>query len=236
MEGIEQLEDRALIRGRELGDLLRPLEEAARLGGGLLGHGFEAEQLVSKHLQRPRQVGQERTGRLATLALVVGNDTLRRPNGLPQLCLGEATAMAARSPSQLASRRSIVLQAPAPHGYRRPRPAWLSSRSKREWQSRGLTQDEVGARVARSNRMIAYFGCEGAEPPGPQLPALALALRVSTDELLVVKALPEGPRPNTARLMKRLQQVAALPFDDQRAVLKVVDALLVSRGRTSVAG
>lgn len=99
-------------------------------------------------------------------------------------------------------------------------------------QSRGLTQEELGERVGLSNRMIAYYEREDAEPPGPQLPALAQALRVSTEELLGVKPLPEVPRPKTARLLKRLQQVEALPPADQRAVLKMVDALLATRGRS----
>lgn len=98
-------------------------------------------------------------------------------------------------------------------------------------QSRGLTQEELGERVGLSNRMIAYYERDEAEPPGPQLPALAQALRVSTDELLGVKRLPEVLGPKTARLLKRLQQVEALPPADQRAVLKVVDALLATRGR-----
>ena len=102
-------------------------------------------------------------------------------------------------------------------------------------QSRGLTQDELSARVGLSNRMIACYEREEAEAPGPQIPALARALRVTTDELLGVKALPYIPRPKTARLLKRLQQVEALPPADQRAVLKVVDALLASRGRTKPA-
>lgn len=86
-----------------------------------------------------------------------------------------------------------------------------------------------------SNRMIAYYEREDAEPPGPQLPALAQALRVSTDELLGVKRLPEAVGPKTARLLKRLQQVEALPPADQRAVLKVVDALLATHGRAKAA-
>lgn len=77
--------------------------------------------------------------------------------------------------------------------------------------------------------MIAYYEREDAEPPGALLPELARALKVSTDELLGVKALPETPSARAGRLRKRLEQVEALPPADQRAVLKVVDALLQSR-------
>ena len=61
------------------------------------------------------------------------------------------------------------------------------------------------------------------------LPALAKALRVSVEELLGIKALPAHARPRSARLLQRLRQVETLPPADQRAVLKVVDALLQSR-------
>ncbi len=111
----------------------------------------------------------------------------------------------------------------------------FGARVARLRQNRGLTQDELGARVRLSNPLIAYYERADAGAPGPQLPALAQALRVTTDELLGVNSLPEGPGPKTARLLKRLQQVEALPPADQRAVLKVVDALLATRSRTKAA-
>ena len=40
-------------------------------------------------------------------------------------------------------------------------------------------------------------------------------------------------RPKTARLLKRLQRIAELPPADQRAVLKVVDAMIDTRRRTA---
>jgi hypothetical protein len=43
------------------------------------------------------------------------------------------------------------------------------------------------------------------------------------------------PGTKTARLLKRLQQVEALPLADKRAVLKVVDALLATRSRGKTA-
>jgi len=83
--------------------------------------------------------------------------------------------------------------------------------------------------------MIAYYDREDAESPGLQFPALAQALRVTTDEFLAVKPLPDVPGPKTARLLKRLQEVETLPPADQSAVLKVVDALLASQSRAKAA-
>ncbi len=116
------------------------------------------------------------------------------------------------------SRRSPL---PAPQGF--------GPRLVRLRQSRGLTQEELGALVGLSNRMIAYHERDDAQPPGAMLAPLATALRVSTDELLGLAPLTETMQPRTARLMKRLQQIEELPAAEQRAVLKMVDALLEHR-------
>jgi transcriptional regulator with XRE-family HTH domain len=102
-------------------------------------------------------------------------------------------------------------------------------------QARGLTQDELGAAVGISNRMIAYYERDDAQPPGAILVELARTLKVSTDELLGVKPLSEKTSPKTARLLKRLRRVEELPPADQRAVLKLVDAMLETRRRTAPA-
>lgn len=81
--------------------------------------------------------------------------------------------------------------------------------------------------------MIAYYERDGAQPPGAILVELAKALRVSTDELLGVRPVRETLAPKTARLLKRLRRVEELPPADQRAVLKLVDAMLETRRRST---
>ena len=90
----------------------------------------------------------------------------------------------------------------------------------------------AGAAVGVSNRVIAYYKADGAQPPGALLIDLARTLRVSTDALLGVAPVPPTLAPKTARLLKRLQPIADLPPADQRAILKLVDALLDTRRRT----
>lgn len=96
-------------------------------------------------------------------------------------------------------------------------------------RERGLTQAQLGEKVGVSNRVIAYYEQDGAQPPGAMLAELAVALGVSADELLGL----EPPRPlmppKTARLLKRLEKVAELPPNDQRAVVKFVEALADAR-------
>ena len=100
-------------------------------------------------------------------------------------------------------------------------------------KARGLTQEELGDLVGLSNRMVAYYERDDADPPGPLIVDLARALRVSTDEMLGAKPLKEKASPKRARLLKKLQRVEDLPPADQRAVLKFVDALLTSRRRSA---
>jgi len=99
-------------------------------------------------------------------------------------------------------------------------------------QRRGLSQTELGTAVGVSKRVVVYYEADGAQPPGALLVDLARTLRVSTDTLLGVTPLPTTPSPKTARLLKRLQPIAELPPADQRAILKLVTALLDTRRRT----
>lgn len=76
-------------------------------------------------------------------------------------------------------------------------------------------------------------GAAGAHREPERPVKLAKALRVSTDELLGVnRCVRHSPR-KTARLIKRLRRVEELPPADQRAVLKLVDAMLETRRRSA---
>ena len=63
---------------------------------------------------------------------------------------------------------------------------------------------------------------------------LARTLRCWTDALLGVKALGDQRSAKTARLLKRLQRIEELPPADQRAVLKLVEAMLDTRRRSAL--
>jgi transcriptional regulator with XRE-family HTH domain len=99
-------------------------------------------------------------------------------------------------------------------------------------QQRGLTQAELGRAIGISQRMVAYYETEGPHPPGALLVDLASALRVSTDELLGLAPIAEQVSPKLARFRKRLQKAEVLPVADQRAVLRLIDALYETHQRT----
>jgi len=102
-------------------------------------------------------------------------------------------------------------------------------------KSRGMTQAELGKAVGVSNRVIAYYEADGAQPPGAMLVDLAKTLRVSTDQLLGLKPPKEERSPRTARLLKRLQKIEQLPTADRRFLLKMLDSLVERNGRSDTA-
>ena len=98
-------------------------------------------------------------------------------------------------------------------------------------KAKGLTQTELGEKIGISQRMIAYYEKDEAQPPGPMLINLANALETTIDELLGKtnpKELPTNPK--EARFLKRLKRIQELPPQDRRAILKVLDALLAQHG------
>lgn len=78
---------------------------------------------------------------------------------------------------------------------------------------------------------------------GPRLAALRqsrgmtqVELGRAADELLDLTPLRETVAPRTARLLTRLRRIEELPRADQRAILRLVDAMLETRRRSTPAG
>jgi transcriptional regulator with XRE-family HTH domain len=65
---------------------------------------------------------------------------------------------------------------------------------------------------------------------GALLVRLAKALKVSADEILGLKE-TKPERPVSGRLIRRVQQIEALPRSKQRVVLEMVDAFLEKHAR-----
>jgi transcriptional regulator with XRE-family HTH domain len=94
----------------------------------------------------------------------------------------------------------------------------------------GLTQKQLGEKIGVSNRVIHYYETETNYPPAHLIDPLAKALKVSTDEMLGVKALKQQHNPEHAALWRRLKKVETLPKKDQKALLHYLDALVSKNG------
>jgi transcriptional regulator with XRE-family HTH domain len=98
--------------------------------------------------------------------------------------------------------------------------------------ARGLTQVQLAEAAGLTQRAISYYENHHGFPPAPALVVLGKALRVSTDELLGVKAthaVREERDPEAQRLWKKFQRVGELPEKDQRAVIRLINSLAQAR-------
>lgn len=94
-------------------------------------------------------------------------------------------------------------------------------------KARGYTQTELGELVGVSQRMVTYYERAADHPPTYLVPKLADALKVTTDELLGVRPVEAEPAPRSTRLWRKLREIEKLPGGDRKAVLKILDGLLV---------
>jgi transcriptional regulator with XRE-family HTH domain len=92
---------------------------------------------------------------------------------------------------------------------------------------RGLTQIEFGRRAGLSSRMMAYYEVQGGEPRPELLRKFAEILDVSVDALAGRQPLPKRQSATDAdlRVWRRVRRIQELPPHDQKAVLKMIDAM-----------
>jgi len=94
-------------------------------------------------------------------------------------------------------------------------------------KARGYTQTELGEMLGLSQRMMTYYEREGGRPPAHLLGPMADALGVTVDELLGLNPVEAEPAPRSTRLWRKLREIEKLPVGDRKAVLKILDGLLV---------
>lgn len=89
----------------------------------------------------------------------------------------------------------------------------------------GFTQLELANEVGVSRRMIAYYEGQSEHPPTSLLPDIAIALGVSTDELLGVKKVKKPGKADN-RLQRRFQQIEKMEAKDKRQVMQMLDTFI----------
>jgi transcriptional regulator with XRE-family HTH domain len=108
-------------------------------------------------------------------------------------------------------------------------------------KARGLTQTQLAEKIGSSQRALSRYEAVADRAPAPVLAALAKALRVTRDELLGVKPLQRASinghgSGEDRRLWKKFQQEMALPEKDRRAVIRLVNSLVETKGRSASGG
>ena len=100
-------------------------------------------------------------------------------------------------------------------------------------QKRGLTQVQLAELIGSTQRAVSRYETVAEFPPAAVLLEIAKVLEVSADELLGLKSPRSAPAqhqdPEVKRLWKKFQQVRTLPEKDQRAVIRLINSLVVTR-------
>jgi transcriptional regulator with XRE-family HTH domain len=89
----------------------------------------------------------------------------------------------------------------------------------------GYTQVELAAELGTTQRMIAYYESSAEKAPAALLPKMAAALGVSADELLGIKPIRKGKKPDT-QLQRRLQRIEKLDPKARRQITQLLDTFI----------
>jgi transcriptional regulator with XRE-family HTH domain len=100
-------------------------------------------------------------------------------------------------------------------------------------KERGFTQVELAEKSAMIQAVISDYERDKLRPYADVVVRLAVALAVSTDELLGLQPPKKADGADTnRRFRRRLQLVDTLPKRDQEALLRTIDAFL-GKGKAS---
>jgi transcriptional regulator with XRE-family HTH domain len=98
-------------------------------------------------------------------------------------------------------------------------------------KAKGFTQRELAENIGTSQRMIAHYENHVKRPSLDKLESIAKAFGLSIDQVLGVQPLKKQPgAPKDAYLQRKLQKVQALPKDDQKVIINMIDALSTKKG------
>jgi len=101
------------------------------------------------------------------------------------------------------------------------------------WRTlRGFTQAELAERIGVSQRVVCYYERETRYPPSHLLLDIAETLQVSLEELIGTVALPDERIPKNPRLKRKLELVESLDPQDQKAIVRMIDAFVARRELT----
>lgn len=103
----------------------------------------------------------------------------------------------------------------------------VAQRIKKLRKIRGLTQKELADSIGITRDILASYESGRAHLNDDVIIRFALALQVSSDELLGLKEHESlASQPPNVRLIKRMQKIQGLPAAEQKALIKNIDMFL----------
>lgn len=106
----------------------------------------------------------------------------------------------------------------------------IGQRLARLRKQRGQTQTELAEKIGILQNMVSAYERDSLRLHADMLARFALALGVSSDEILGLSLRLEESEEATSnpspRLVKRMKKIARLPATEQKALLKTIDVFI----------
>jgi len=102
----------------------------------------------------------------------------------------------------------------------------IGQRLRRLRKARGLTQTEIAKKIGIIQALVSDYERERLRLHAEMLARFALALSVSTDEIIGLEKQEAAGELPSRRFIKRLKQVGQLSKRDQDTLLRTIDAFL----------
>lgn len=108
----------------------------------------------------------------------------------------------------------------------------VGERIARLRKERGYTQIELAERIGTIQALISDYERDKLRLNGEMAVRFALALEVSTDELLGLagRKVARGKKPSR-KILRRLEQIEKLPAAQQALLLKTIDTFIKAAGK-----
>ncbi len=105
----------------------------------------------------------------------------------------------------------------------------LGQRLARIRKERGLTQKDVAERTGLIQTLVSDYERGRLRLAADMIVRFAVALGITTDELLRPKGRKAGPQQKVSRkVLRRLEQIESLPVYQQRALLTTIDNFIAA--------
>jgi transcriptional regulator with XRE-family HTH domain len=105
-------------------------------------------------------------------------------------------------------------------------PETLGQRLARLRKERGHTQAELAEKIGLIRGLISDYERDKRKPNYEMIIRLALALKITTDELLgLKKTMADNKKPNL-KIQRRVNKIEQLPSGQQKALLKTIDTFI----------
>ena len=102
----------------------------------------------------------------------------------------------------------------------------IGERVARLRKERGYTQAELAQKVGIIQTIVSAIETNALKLSAEMAIRFALALEVSTDDLLLPAKMKRPGRKPSRKVLRRLEQIEALPSPQQSVLLKTIDTFL----------